>query len=555
MPTLANHSLGRAPQGNGPKGPPPKSQKRNRKPRRIYFWRRLGVLLVLGALIYGLIRGVLWGTHRASVAVRTVLHGKPTCDVLVVGGTPSGIAAALSAARGGSNVILLEERPRVGGDIPYAFLNMFDVPLKNARAYNVSPVAYGIFGEVFQKMGVAFDIEAASRLLDQMLAEDKHISVRCNVRLGRVLIEDGRVAGVVLDGAQGQEKITASVVVDATDDAQIAARAGAGYYLGRENANADKRMQAAGLLFSVQDVVWHKVRSYVRHARVVSLRHLQNLKGGSSEGIDVRVAGKSALIRQGGVIGRYAWERGDIIKDYVPRGKDIVVLSINFGRQDDGSVVLNTLNVVGVNGLSEYSRLKAIKEAKAEIPYLIVYLRHRMPGFANARLARIAPELYIRETRHIHGFYTLKVSDVKEGRPFWDRIALASYPLDLHPYLRGDRNPFGPHRYVYALPLRCLVPRKVDGLFVASRSLSATYSAAGSARVIPVTMAAGEAVGTAAAMCASEGLTPHKLVESPDLVAQLQDRLRAHGMNIGDELLSSNEKKVAALPMGGATAR
>lgn len=541
MPTLANHALGRD----------PNSQKRNRKPRRVYFWRRLTILVVFVALLYGVVRGVHWTIHKAAVAIRRAFREKPTCDVLVVGGTPSGIAAALSAAREGSRVILLEERPKIGGDIPYAFMNMFDVPLKNAKS-NRSPVAYGIFGEVFEKLGVAFDIQQATKLLEDKLAQNKNISVRCNTRLSHVLLKNNRITGVVVGNAKGEEKITAAAVVDATNDAQIAARAGAGYHVGREISNADKGMQSAGLLFSVQGVDWNQVRIYVRHQKRISLRRLKRIKRGAHDSIDVQVTGRRALLRLGGMVGQYAWERGDVVKDYVPQGEHIVVLSINFGRQNDGSVVLNTLNIIGVNGLSPDSRTRAKKEAEAEIPRLLNYLRHRMPGFAKARLQKVAPELYIRETRHIHGYHILQVADIRDSVPFWDRIALASYPLDLHPYEKGDHNPFGPRRYLYAIPLRSLVTRKVDGLFVASRSLSATYSAAGSARVIPITMAAGEAVGAAAATCASEEFTPHDLVKSRELVVQLQNKLRAHGMNIGDELAkpSSAASKAAALPVG-----
>ena len=106
----------------------------------------------------------------------------------------------------------------------------------------------------------------------------------------------------------------------------------------------------------------------------------------------------------------------------------------------------------------------------------------------------------------------------------------------MHPYNKGDLNPFGPSRHVYALPLKALVPVNVDGIFVASRSLSATYSAAGSARVIPITMAAGEAAGTAAAQCAKGRYSPHELVKSPQRIQQLQRELRTAGMDIGDRL-------------------
>jgi hypothetical protein len=299
-------------------------------------------------------------------------------------------------------------------------------------------------------------------------------------------------------------------------------------------------MQSAGLLFSVRDVDWNAVRAYVGSSKSVSLRRLRRFKQGAEDAIDVRLKKRRALLRLGGSSGNYAWERGDVIKDYVPRGPDIVILSLNLGLQpEDKSVVINALNIVGVDGLNAASRRGAHAQASREIPFLVEYLRHRMPGFRKASLHRIAPELYIRETRHIDGFTTLEADDIRTDRAFDDRIALCSYPLDLHPYEKNDANPFGPQRFLYTLPLRALVPRKIDGVFVASRSLSATYSAAGSARVIPITMAAGQAVGEAAVLCAREGISPHQLVTTPKRIAQLQVSLRKAGLDIGDSLVKT----------------
>ncbi len=474
---------------------------------------------------------------------RGVFGSGPSCDVLVLGGTPSGIAAALAAARGGASVILVESRAQLGGDISYAMLNMFDVPLGppqlDSPQNNGATLARdGIFGEFYRQLGVAFDIERARQLFDATIQKEKRVRVLRGASVQRLLVGQKRLEGAKVRLSNGAEEVvTARAVVDATNDAEFAAQAGAGFYLGRENINPDKKMQAAGLLFSVQNVDWNAVQAYVRHKKAISMRDLRAFKHGAAGSIDVKIEGQSALLRLGGTRGNYAWERGDVIKDYVPRGPDVVVLSVNFGRQDDGSVVLNTLNVVNVDGLSIASRARAHAEARAEIPFLVEYLRARMPGFSKARLDEIAPELYIRETRHIHGFYSLKVADIRAARAFYDRIALCSYPLDLHPYARGDKNPFGPQRFAYSLPLRSLVPRKLDGVFVASRSLSATYSAAGSARVIPITMAAGQAVGTAAAKCARDEISPHQLLADAPKISQLQNELRAAGLDIGDELV------------------
>ena len=536
-------TLVRMPDSSRPASQTPRRDGEKPPDKPNYFWRRVAVLIVIAATLYG-IGAAAWALYqgaRTVVVARltpapTPIPPEPPVDVLVVGGTPSGVAAALAAARHGAKVILVAERPKLGGDIIYAYLNMFDVPLSGPDS-DESPVAYGIFGGFFKELGTAFDVQNAESWLERAIAKQKNVRVLSSAHVQNVLLQSGRVDGVEVKLNNGTSRtIKARAVVDSTNDADLAARAGAGYFLGREQVNPDKKMQAAGLLFSVKNVDWQKLRAYVRSTRTISLREARRLKRGDAAGIDIRVRGDRATVRMGGIHGNYAWERGEVITDYVPRGADVDVISINFGRQSDGSVMLNTLNIVGVNGLDEASRQRAYKEGVAEIPFLIQHLRRKMPGFAKADLGQIAPELYIRETRHIRGFTTLTVEDIKKGTPFPDRVALASYALDLHPYTKGDLNPFGPSRHVYALPLKALVPSNVDGVFVASRSLSATYSAAGSARVIPITMAAGEAVGTAAAQCAKGGYSPHELVKSQARIKQLQTQLRAAGMDVGDRL-------------------
>ncbi len=599
---------------------------------------------LLIAVIAGLAFG--WGHfHKlSSNAIATVLHGTPSsaavpftgpsedCDVLVVGGTPSGIAAALSAARHGAKVTLVEPRRYLGGDIVYAMLNMFDVPVRPGVP---SPV-HGIFAEFFEQLGITFDIDKSRHLFEDTVRAEPNLQALMRTKVMRIIKEEDRVTGVIvktfpdtgdipppahtvtappgtatahaatvkpvandggakpavsgtaLDAGEGNERlIHVKVVVDATNDASFAAKAGAGYFIGRETANPDKKMQAAGQLFSVSGVDWQKVRDYVGQNRLIRAKVLPNghlfpgdavplkpIKLPTKTFGDADLSTKPALAQSvkahpasavksqraqqkadvtvkkidmsklptvpawehlGGMHGNYAWERGVIVKKYQPHGPDIELLSINFGRQTDGTVVLNTLNILNVNGLDPASILKARKEARAELPYLLDYLRKVVPGFEHAKLAKVAPELYIRETRHIHGFYTLKVDDVRHQERFFDRVAMVSYPLDLHPYIKGQLNPYEPRRYYYTLPLRALTPLHVDNVFIASRSLSATYSAAGSARVIPVTMAAGQATGVAAWMCVSEGITPHQVMKNSKWVHELQAFLREDGADIGDK--------------------
>jgi len=528
------------------------------------LWRRGGLILLFLAVIGGAgMAGINWRDHlegNFQPADVTVMPSQPVipsgppvrvnaappagalhCDVLVVGGTPSGVAAALAAARRGASVVLVESHARIGGDIVYAMNNMFDIPVDACT--QSSPDNRGIFGEYYAKLGIGFPIDKASHLMTLALEDNPNIEVRLNTRVISTFVPEGRLTGVMVQaGDAAPEPISFTACIDATNDADVAAMAGAGFYIGRETSGRDRRMQAAGLLFSVKDADWSQVINYVHTVRVVPYSQVKDVTAHrDAVPVDIRLIPSShggfagAKIREGGVAFNYAWERGDLVKAYVPHGRDIVVCSMNFGHQLKDNIVLNSVNIVGVNGLDPLSREEGRAEAIKELPFFMDYLRAHVPGFQHAELDQIAPELYIRETRHLNGLYTLTQEDVEHEVKFPDRIGLASYPIDLHYYKRGEPNPFGAKHYYYTIPLRSLVPENVDGLFVASRSLSATWVAAGSARVTPATMAAGEGAGAAAWVCVKENVSPQQVALSPDYVSETQDSLREHGANLGDE--------------------
>src|SRR5437899_12214726 len=119
----------------------------------------------------------------------------------------------------------------------------------------------------------------------------------------------------------------------------------------------------------------------------------------------------------------------------------------------------------------------------------------------------------------------MEAEDILEGPDFWDRVAVGSDPIDLHPYIPGQMNPFRVSRRVYAIPFRILVPRGVDRLLVVGKPVGATYIAAGSLRVIPTAIAMGEAAGEAAPMAVRDGTTPLRMAQKPALLAHLHRRL------------------------------
>ena len=181
-------------------------------------------------------------------------------------------------------------------------------------------------------------------------------------------------------------RLSAAAWVDASNDGDTAAKAGSGYFLGREQANSDRAMQSAGLFFKLRKVNWDKIRAYTKTQRHLSLaealRQMPTIRVAS----DARVRGNRVTLVRGGGIGPYAWERGDIVKGYRPHGQNIEIMSINFGQTAPDEAILNTLNILGVNGLTKFSRMRGRKEAMEELPLLLPFLRKKMPGLENAEL-------------------------------------------------------------------------------------------------------------------------------------------------------------------------
>ncbi len=429
-------------------------------------------------------------------------------DVLVVGGTPAGIAAAAAAARAGARVHLVEARPKMGGVITWAWLTTFDMNLTAEGTH----LTRGIFWEYYQALGLSFDLDEALTKLTWHVYREQLVGSTTTAPLLRPLLDRTKMVGGEFDDRDWQRVLTvrARQVIDATDDADVAAAASVPSVLGRPGPGGFPWMQAAGLIFRVGGVNWEEL--------VKDLR--QRKAGGADPGA-------------WGMNGRAAWGYQAIMKRYKPTQSETAVLGLNLALQRNGTVLINTLQVFDVNGIDAASLEQGLAVARRELPPLVQFLRETIPGFAQAELVDHAPALYIRETRHVQGLHRLSVDDIFAGRIFPDRIAAASYPIDIHPYVPGWMTPFAPVRHVYTLPLRALIPVGVDNLLVASRAFSATSEAAGSARVIPTTMALGQAAGVTAALCARRGCSPREVVKSSALMAEVQRLLRAQGAQIG----------------------
>ncbi|MGH2424950.1 MAG: FAD-dependent oxidoreductase [bacterium] len=448
---------------------------------------------------------ILTGGGFAAAPPRTV-----TVDVLVVGGTPAGIAAAAGAARAGARVHIVERRPKLGGDITWAWLTTFDMNLSPEGIH----LTRGVFADYYRLLGLSFDIDEAVHKLTWAVYRERLVNVTENAPLVRPLLEGNRIVGAEFDDRGFDRPLTvrAKITIDATDDADFAASVGVPHAMGREGPDGERWMQPATLIFRLAGINWDELTAAIMARRT----------------------GNAAAW---GVNGKAAWGFWEAMRGYKPSQPDTGVLGLNLALQRDGSVLVNTLQIFRIDGTVPDSLEDGMAKAKRELPHLVQYMRTHIPGMAQVSLADSASALYVRETRHVSGLMTLTADDIILRRVFRDRIAVASYPIDIHPYRPTWTSPYAPVRHVYTIPLRTLIPKDVDGLLVASRSFSATSEAAGSARVIPTTMGMGHAAGVAAAVCAKDGCTPARLAASATLIRKIQGILLQQGAYLGTEPL------------------
>ncbi|GAC1578259.1 MAG: hypothetical protein NVS3B7_11840 [Candidatus Elarobacter sp.] len=423
-------------------------------------------------------------------------------SVLVVGGTPAGVAAAVAAARRGADVTLIARGHVLGGVLADAMMDQWDL--------NVAPgggaIQGGLFNEIHAALGDAFTPQAAAQTFAHLTLAEPRIRVLMDARPAAVRTfasDAGRVvSNVTFVRANGDAfDVAAKAVVDATDDGDVAAMAGARYGVGRQDTGLDLRMQPVTLMFTLHGVDWPRVVATYDAARYGP--------GGAGE--------------------RRAWGYARALRPYRPLSADVVVRDLNLGREPGGDVTVNAVDVLGIDGRApaDLDRARAISEH--ETAHLIAFLRERLPGLENASLGRVAHPVYVRETRHFAGVERLTADAVWAGAIPDDTIGLSSYPIDLHPVTATDRLAYAPLRHVYGVPFGTLVPRDLANLILASPAMSATHLAAGSTRVIPTTIEEGEAAGVAAALAERGHTTFAAMARDPSAIAALRAALRRDG--------------------------
>lgn len=454
---------------------------------------------------------------------RAALAG--STDVLVIGGGPAGVGAAIGAADAGADVVLVERYGFLGGNATAALV----MPLMSFHtqrhrrerrgATRLLPTDHGegdpVIGGVLQRLllrlvraggaiapsldtgyVVPFDPEVFKAVALELL-DQAGVRFLFHAFASDALVEHGRVAGAVLETKSGPLAIRAKVVVDCSGDADVAARAGAAHEIGRDQ---DGLTQPMTLMARIAGFERDGFAAYVRE-------HPGQWRG---------VHGLWDLVKQATAAGELRLPREDILFFATPHAQE---------------VSLNSTRVNRVLGVDVWDLTRAEFVARRQLREIERFLRRHVPGFEQAYVVQSGVQVGVRETRRIAGDYRLTVDDILGARKFDDVIARGTYPVDIHsPTGKGTVLRHLPPGEAYDIPLRCLLPRGLDGILVAGRAISGTHEAHSSYRVMPISMATGQGAGVCAALAAKRGLMPREL----DL-REVQAELRRQGANLGDD--------------------
>lgn len=419
-------------------------------------------------------------------------------DVVVLGGGPTGVMAAVAAARSGASVALVEEAGFVGG------MAATGLPLLTYHNAYGDQVIKGLADELVQRLvessGSVGHLERPREHFGKTITpvdgemvkfEMMNMIVEAGVELYLhasafgVVTRNDKIVGVCLYSESEIYELSGKVFIDATGDADIARKA----CVPSVNSLYEGH-QPATLMFQVGGVDLDEVAKEMNEELIIGR------KLGEDEESIVCIQGNFGN-----------WDEEVFKENLFPDSRH----AIWFTSVRRGLVDINCTRLIGLDPLDIRGRTKGQIDGRFHILRIIDFMRRHMRSFANAWVTQVSPLLGVRDTYHIQGEYCLTKEDVIEGRMFDDTIAIGGYAIDLHDP-EGDGIMLSPvNKKGYGIPYRTMIPLNIDGLIVAGRSICSEPIPFASFRVMAQCMAMGEAAGMAAALAAQRGEHPRNV--------------------------------------------
>lgn len=455
--------------------------------------------------------------RKIPIAART--------QVLVVGGGAGGYPAAIRAARNGADVMLVERNTMVGGTGPMSFVTEF------LSCENYSGILEELHDRLAAQNGTApefrpeyfnlsYDPELMKLTVLDMLVESG-ISLLFNTLVVDVLMDGGVMTGVVIENKSGRQAILADVIIDASGDADLAARAGVAMH-------PREAPQPMMMLCRMGGIDWNRITDYAR----ANPDDFSKLWGTPPNGVDgaqyVHVTGWRSIVAQGKADGALPEVFGHHISVFGATPENI--------RRGIG--FLYAVQVLNRDPTDAADLTGAEIEGRRKARDLLPFFKH-VPGLENAYLIDMAQQIGVRDSRRIVGDYTLTRDDIFDEARFDDEIALKVYRgPNLKGWVRHSTDGSEGHKghdlgelpmslIVFGIPYRCLLPAGVDNLIVAGKTVSFDNEAHQRCRLMPECIAMGEAAGVAAAVAVRDGVAPRQVD-----IQEVRRLIAAGGLNI-----------------------
>ena len=410
------------------------------------------------------------GNLNEKYKLETTVETIENADIVIIGGGPSGVAAAIASARQGKKVVLVEHSAQLGGMATLGgvaiympvgnFVGIYKeimtdfLPIQVEKALSGSeqwPFAFQFNPILFRHyLNSKMDIEG--------------VNVYFHTSFVKAVMEGNQVRAIIVNTREGLKAIEAKRFVDCTGDGRVAIDAGAKHTTGRPE---DGLTQPVTLMLQMQN---------------------------TNAPVDATLPENC-----------YYYEK---VED-LPQGR-----ILHWERGEEGSLLVNMTRVKG-NGAKigdvNYFEKEALKQALSVANFL------QRTSHKNYKLVSVGSQTGIRQTNQIEGIYTLTEEDIYDARKHEDAVASSNYGIDIHSP-DGEKTCDQREVGMYEIPYRCMVPKGIENLLVSGRAISATHVAMSSARVMPTCFALGEAAGVAVALsidedCALKDISVKKLRE------------------------------------------
>ena len=398
-------------------------------------------------------------------------------DVLVCGGGPAGVGAAIRSARQGASTMIVEALGCLGGIATAGMMSHWGGSSSSKVMLEIFDKTYEMAQDIgwteSNKAGenaIYHDVQTIA--LDEMMKAE-HIRVLYYTRVCKAIVENDRIQGVIIENKSGRGFIKAKCVVDSTGDGDVAASAGVPFFKGRET---DGKMQPATIMFKIGGV------DYDRAVFPPSFETTVETPRG---------------------------ELQELAKKLLPFPAGHVLL---YKQPTPGTVCVNMTNTIGMDGTDAESLTEGTVICRSQIIPIIKFLKEYVPGYEQCWLMSAASLTGVRETRHFEGLKSLTPEDIIEAREYRDWVVHRAYfNFDVHNLTGASLDKSGCQKHFeskgeYTIPYGCLLPQKIEGLLLSGRNISGSHLAHSNYRIMSVCIAIGEAAGAAAALSVKQNI-------------------------------------------------